>query len=286
MRQKLKHLKFFMIALIVFMFITNYKPTTPISTKHFDSNILKKFSHDLNVNCDPSNLKTSNVCSNFLTKFDNDYNLNNQNTKDDCNRCMLDKKNQPMIVYHHTFWKIDSNFNEYQLRVLKLNLMSYLATQNLCCTRFLFWKLKNFPLSIETDLLKTFSFYFDKKIIKLMQFESISLCRHTVMFKDHDLCKSNQQIDFTNKNSVSLSDFVRFFVLDQYQGVYTDGDVIYLKDMRLLWDFGNFAYRYISKCNQIKSEEYKILMNLFEKNDAFQMVIHEHYKYSCIRYKS
>jgi mannosyltransferase OCH1-like enzyme len=106
------------------------------------------------------------------------------------------------------------------------------------------------------------------------------------MFKDHDLCKSNQQIDFTNKNSVSLSDFVRFFVLDQYQGVYTDGDVIYLKDMRLLWDFGNFAYRYISKCNQIKSEEYKILMNLFEKNDAFQMVIHEHYKYSCIRYKS
>ena len=63
------------------------------------------------------------------------------------------------------------------------------------------------------------------------------------MFKDHEFCKnSNKEKDFNRHYSVSLSDFVRFVVLDQYGGIYTDGDVIYLKEMNLLWYFGNFAY--------------------------------------------
>ena len=244
MRQKLKHLKFVTVTFtVIYIFFTYFKTNKSISKNNFDFSLLNQYIDDLNVKCEPSNLKISNVCSNFLTKFDNAHNLNDVNSKDECNKCILDKKNQPIIIYHHTFWKLDLNYNQYQLRVLKLNIMSYLATQNLCCTRFLFWKLKDFPKSIETDLFNTFSYYFDKKIIKFMQFESRSLCQNTIMFKEHEFCKSNKQIDFKHKYSVGLSDFVRFFVLDQYEGVYTDGDVIYLKDMKFLWYIGSFAYR-------------------------------------------
>ena len=46
-----------------------------------------------------------------------------------------------------------------------------------------------------------------------------------------------------NRNLVALSDMIRFAVLDKYSGIYTDGDTIYLKDMRFLW-YVNFAYRW------------------------------------------
>ena len=46
-----------------------------------------------------------------------------------------------------------------------------------------------------------------------------------------------------NRNLVALSDLIRFAVLYKYPGIYTDGDTIYLKDMRFLW-YVNFAYRW------------------------------------------
>ena len=230
-------------------FIPNAKLIKKSNRSHtevsIDANLLQQFNDELNLNCDPSNLKTSKICSIFLTKFETDHLLNDYTSKNDCNQCMFDKHKQRIIINYHTFWKLGSNYNDYQLRVLKLNLMSYLATQNLCCSRFMFWKLKDFPKQIETDLLQTFSYYFDKKIIQFKQFESKLICKKTVMFKDHEFCKnSNKEKDFNRHYSVSLSDFVRFVVLDQYGGIYTDGDVIYLKDMNLLWYFGNFAYRW------------------------------------------
>lgn len=44
--------------------------------------------------------------------------------------------------------------------------------------------------------------------------------------------------DFTR-----LSDFVRYFILDIFGGIYTDVDFIYLKDMRPFWLI-NFVYRW------------------------------------------
>jgi WD repeat and SOF domain-containing protein 1 len=34
-----------------------------------------------------------------------------------------------------------------------------------------------------------------------------------------------------NKNSIAYSDFIRFLVLYKYRGLYTDGDIFYLRDM-------------------------------------------------------
>jgi len=189
-----------------------------------DINLSNKFANELNINCHPSNLKASNRCSLFLTKFEKDYNLNNL-IKDDCDQCLLDNENRRNVVYYHTFWKLNSDFSDYQLRVLKLNLMSYLATQNLCCTRFLLWKLSSFPSSIENDLLHTFSYFFEKKIIILMDFESIFLCQNTIMFKNHEFCKSKIKHNYSQLYSVSLSDFVRFFVL----GMYFDFKIFFYK---------------------------------------------------------
>ena len=70
----------------------------------------------------------------------------------------------------------------------------------------------------------------------MKDFNLIDVCK-TIAFDNHSLClikNTYLEQDFTERNLIELSDFVRFFALDQFGGIYTDGDVIYLRDIAIL----------------------------------------------------
>ena len=62
-------------------------------------------------------------------------------------------------------------------------------------------------------------------------FNLTELCaNNSSSFKNSRICTNIDHIDLSNRHLVALSDLARFFILDIYGGIYTDGDVIYLKD--------------------------------------------------------
>lgn len=202
--------------------------------------------------CNVEDLKLDqHNCLNHLKNFDDK--IKNDNLKernyDKCSECFEDNGNKKKTIYHHTFWQINSNdskFSNFHFRVLKLNIKSFLATQNLCCTKLILWKLKEFPSTIEIMIRKIFSHYISKGKIEIKLFDLLTLCSlsrtiSTSVFHKYEICKSNETS--SSHRLVALSDFIRFVVLDLYPGIYTDGDVVYLKDMKLLWN-SNFAYRW------------------------------------------
>lgn len=176
--------------------------------------------------CDVNSLKLNEYCNQTTIR------LNTPNN--DCTQC------GKSIVYYHTIWQIESDKNDFQFRVLNLNLMSYLATQNLCCTKFLLWILRLFPMNKQEFLMKKYKKF---KNIQIKLFSLEELCVKS-SFRASSIClqKNSTQL-FSIYSSIELSDFVRFFILDIYGGIYTDGDVIYLKNMQPFWYF-NFAYRW------------------------------------------
>ena len=75
-----------------------------------------------------------------------------------------DFKSRKILKYHYVFWGI-KNQSQNVLRLMNLNLMSYLATQNLHETKLIFWKLENFPKNLEKQIMKNYRFYIEKEII-------------------------------------------------------------------------------------------------------------------------
>lgn len=199
-----------------------------------EPNIVNDFKRILNNQCNPTNINLNSTCIQSIKR------LTKHILKDDCSQCLI-INNRKQYVYYHTYWDIEPNNESYQQRVLKLNLLSYLATQNLCCTKFILWKSNKFPKNLLSNLTFMFSNYLN--IIQFKTFNTTELCKTTQSFKDHNICQLSSNEHSNYKNIVGFSDFVRFFVLDQYGGIYTDGDVIYLQNMQLFWYF-NFAYRW------------------------------------------
>lgn len=218
--------------------LADYKP----DDRH---DLLAKFNNDVDRYCDPKIDKiNAGDCFGKL----NEYNKIKVHGKinQDCNDCIKNPITRKiLIIYHHTFWHInskDSNVIGLNKRVLILNIMSYLATQNLCCTKFILWKLEQFSKDIENEINEKFSKYIKENIIEIRTFDLKKLCPDSV-FKNNNICTNRFSQDLSEKNQVAISDFVRFFVLDIYGGIYTDGDVIYLRDMKSLWR-ENFAYKW------------------------------------------
>lgn len=189
----------------------------------------------------------NNVNITCLNRLNNDIKLNSFELKNDCNQCLIFNKKNEFIVNYHTFWQL-KDFNkdndDYYYRILKLNIMSYLATQNLCCTRFILWKLANFPIEIETELNNMFKYYIEKKIIQIKLFDIDEICSNRgSLFRKTVICKKCKKMNLNAGKLVAISDLVRFMVLDIYPGIYIDGDVILLRDLQPLWNI-NFAYRW------------------------------------------
>lgn len=173
-----------------------------------------------------------------------------------CDECFT-VNGQKVPIYHHTFWHLNDSPNSerfiFNRRVLFLNLMSFFFSQNLCCTKLKFWKLKIFPIEIETELIEKFSQFIKNRTFEIVEFDLNKLCEeskilnNSIIYK-YPICKGRKEISYSRL--ISFSDLVRFVVLDLYGGIYVDGDVIYLKETNLLWK-KNFVYKwsYTNKIN-------------------------------------
>lgn len=202
--------------------------------------------------CDSVNLRLVNFsCLIQLNKLDKKYTQIKFELGDSyhpSHECL----NRPKLNYH-TFWNIENGgiwsakSSKFSLRMLKLNVMSFLATQNLFCSKLLIWKLETFPTLYESEILNSFGYYIRNDVIELRTFDVNELCKASNLshFVKSGICTVDGSAGMSFLFSISLSDFVRFFVLDLFGGIYFDGDIIFLKDMRPLADF-NFAYRWSS----------------------------------------
>ena len=176
-------------------------------------------------------------CLANVARFDNQ-------SENDCGQCLGLK-----TVFHHTFWQATGGREHLQLRVMKLNMASFLTTQNLCCTKFIFWKLGDLTPALEADLRSSFKRFVDLDLIRIENVDLRDLCSGSGSnpFVHHAICSSSlssiSQAAQDAGQVASVSDIIRFLVLFKYGGIYTDGDVIYLKSMRQLWT-KNFAYRW------------------------------------------
>jgi hypothetical protein len=91
----------------------------------------KEFTTILNTNCNVTLNGYPLNCLKNIKAYDKKY-----ARKKTCKECFYDATtSSKLIIYHHAFWDIQMNnltCYKFQMRILKLNIMSYLATQNLC----------------------------------------------------------------------------------------------------------------------------------------------------------
>ena len=207
--------------------------------------------------CNIYDTNVTNACLIAMQAYDARLKANKTHLdKDDCSECLTmtngRSQKERLIIYYHTFWQIDSRDevqDDFNFRVMKMNIASYLSTQNLCCTRFILWKLAIFPDWFERQLKLIFADYFRRSIINIRTFDLVELCNNNESsFRGSEVClEANLKVltsgGGSNSDLVKLSDLVRFAVLDLYGGIYTDGDVLYLKSLRSLWEY-NFTYRW------------------------------------------
>jgi hypothetical protein len=110
------------------------------ATKNF-VNRVREFKHLNQMYCDPRAKELDLGCLEKLSEFDEKISKVDANTSA-CDKCLrTNKKN--FTIFHHTFWQLNdikSDTSQFYRRTIFLNIMSYLSTQNLCCTKFLFWK--------------------------------------------------------------------------------------------------------------------------------------------------
>jgi hypothetical protein len=121
--------------------------------------------------CDARAIKQP-ACLSRIRQFD--QNLNLQTFTDlKCSECL---QNEPKFL-HQTFAHANDNFRkEMILRLLKLNIMSFLATRNLCCTKLIVWTLSDFYMEISVGLIKTFSHYISVDNLEVKEFNLSALC--------------------------------------------------------------------------------------------------------------
>ena len=96
------------------------------------------------------------------------------------------------------------------------------------------------------ELTAVFASFLERGVLEIRLFDIASICREEkTFFANKTFCNetSDESRSLKRFDRVALSDFVRFLVLDIYEGIYVDGDIIFLKDMQLLWH-RTFAYRW------------------------------------------
>jgi hypothetical protein len=267
--------------------------TTPATRSTIVLNQNKKYDFLTNGTCDAKVLNLSAQCLNLLEQTDANNNKLSNAFYTDCNECLKNNvTNEKLIVYYHVVWQTKNDKHDYQFKVINLNLMSFLATQNLCCTKLIIWKMRSFSKYKKDYLIKTYKYYYDKNYFEFRNFNLRQLCPQAASFKNHAICQNNQFITWILYNTfgflhpIGLTDFVRFFLLDIYGGIYTDGDFMYLKNMKPLW-YLNFAYRW-SSSQQIntavlglnkQTKEYSTLIKeiiLKSKTSIFDLLLSFH----------
>ena len=231
--QKSKHLVKILVSLC-FLFVLSF-----IRLSQFDSkydylrkslilnvetffNQVEAFKRVIVTECNPVNFTLTSRCLMNLREFDvfliNQKRSKKLSIQEGCNKCLsiLDASQRvtPVKVYYHTFWNLNS-FDKPN-RMVNLNILSYLATQNLCCTKLYVWVLEGAKRKFEGVLNKAVSFYLEKNFLEVKEFSIKDFCKSG--FFKHTVCTLNLNTNLEHLSMVTLSDMVRFAVLDKYGG--------------------------------------------------------------------
>lgn len=141
-------------------------------------------------------------------------------------------------IYYHTYWNLGRGPQpELRYRIVKLNIRSFLATQNLKYSKLIVWLAHGSDNNLKKQLNDQFKNFIDKNIFEIKEVNYENLCLNGAFGQNYKTCVS------TRSDDIAISDFIRFLVLYEYGGIYTDGDVIYLRDMRPFLNL-NFVYRW------------------------------------------
>ena len=196
--------------------------------KQFKINMTKTIEFD-EVNemyCNSKSKVLTIVCLEKLSELDGNASKMEDDNMTKCDKCIRRVDDNKIItIFHHTFWQLNeikSQTSHFYKRTIFLNIMSFLTTQKLCCTKFIFWKLKEFPEEIETEIRKTFKYFIEHDKLEIKLFDLRELCsKRQSSFKNTYVCDPNNDENLASQHLISLSDFVRFVVLDIYGGIYT-----------------------------------------------------------------
>ena len=88
-----------------------------------------------------------------------------------CLKSLSDYKIKPKVlqnevVYYHTFWKIDEE-KSHHLPVLMLQMLSFLATQNIKKSQLIVWVQNYFNEKISKTIYNRFEIFFKENIIQI-----------------------------------------------------------------------------------------------------------------------
>ena len=199
-----------------------YKPLKSFLLKKFDGNN-EKFDDLVVKYCNVYQLNTTIECLKKLEEYD---------TK---KVSFVFDDNKDSYIYYHTFWQPVKS-KSYHERVMKLNILSYLATQNLIHTRLIIWSMTS--LSAEDEIKEEFSEFVKAGVLQFRLIDLEKLCLKGVFKLRYKYCTKVK-----NSDVKLLSDFIRFLVLYNFGGIYFDGDTMLLRDMIPFWD-KTFVYRW------------------------------------------
>ena len=149
-------------------------------------------------------------------------------------------ENEKRLIYYHTMWAEVKLNNLIDLRIRKLNLISYLATQNLLHTKMIIWLLKPLERTFSMKFKSMFQNYLNKKIIELKIIDFKTLCSKNLILNTRFSVCTNIKINETHHINAA-KDLIKFLLLYNYGGIFIDYDFIYLEDLKPFWlsNFGN-----------------------------------------------
>lgn len=211
----------FVLIFAIILILSNYQSVN-VANKIINDQIIPSISNNdqykndfervVSKWCDARNVSLNYICLNRVNELDR---TSNSFIKPVCS-------NEDKIVFH-TFWQFGSDSSFY-MRVLKLNVMSFLSTQNLDCSKLILWTLNSFSPSIKSNILSIFDYYVRSRVLEVRQFDLKELCREARDRKSHfaksSVCLFSNKQDYSDiYNMVGFSDLIRFFVLDIYGGI-------------------------------------------------------------------
>lgn len=201
--------------------------------------ILNQYQFDKIIDhfCPVYMLNASYRCLDELKKYDFKYFQLSESNNSNSNEYEVVEAQKTSSILYHTFWSVDNGDETHHFRVINLNVLSFLATQDLRKAKLIIWFLKPFK-NIRKFKIKFFK-YMHMNVIELRMLDLHDLCSRGVFNLKFKFCLKTLKSD----SIVEFSDFVRFLVLYHYGGLYIDGDVLFLRDMKPFWQ-QNFVYRW------------------------------------------
>lgn len=185
-------------------------------------NYEREFDRVLTQNCNPRDIDDAKfTCLSVLNDLDTRYKhlkaqLPNYHAR---HECTTTTQGRPSKLLFHSFWKIEQGdvlMNSassaaaayFSMRMLKLNVMSFLSTQNLHCSKLIIWTLPSFSATYRAQIETLFGEYFRRDVIGMETFDLANMCAmaNGSNFGKSGICLKNLNAWLAFKSSVSISD--------------------------------------------------------------------------------